>query len=244
MSYSPQLRTGLLLSGNGTGGAYHAGVLRALHEAGVKIDVLGGRGIGTIGAMFAAIDAASKTWEVGGLWHGRPTPVRLYDWRRPLKWAAALVALAAAALAVPLFVLATGLVAYPLSFLAQMIHVDAGYRIADAYSDFVRSSFAPNALPTIVPRLITLFLAGAVGVLAVSAFRTPRQIRLPHRQAGRWWARLIGSPWTPEPGFCTRAHRALAVLSRVDRREGADHGRSQPTLCRTARREPWTAGFP
>ena len=37
--YSPQRRTALLLVGTGTAGAYHAGVLRALHEAGVKIDV-------------------------------------------------------------------------------------------------------------------------------------------------------------------------------------------------------------
>ena len=44
-SYSPQRRTALLLTGTGTAGAYHAGVLRALHEAGVKIDVASGRGI-------------------------------------------------------------------------------------------------------------------------------------------------------------------------------------------------------
>ena len=36
--YSPQRRTALVLTGTGTAGAYHAGVLRALHEAGVKID--------------------------------------------------------------------------------------------------------------------------------------------------------------------------------------------------------------
>ena len=80
MSYSPQLRTAVLLSGNGTGGAYHAGVLRALHEAGVKIDVMSGRGIGVVGALFAAIDAGAKTWEDGGVWRRRPVP-RLYQWR-------------------------------------------------------------------------------------------------------------------------------------------------------------------
>ena len=71
MSYSPHLRTAVLLTGNGTGGAYHAGVLRALHEAGIKIDVMSGRGIGVVGAMFAAIDAAPRTWEDDGAWRRR-----------------------------------------------------------------------------------------------------------------------------------------------------------------------------
>src|SRR5215470_4467783 len=56
-SYSPQLRTALVLSGVGTAGAYHAGVLRALHEAGVKIDVVAGRGIGVVSALFVAVGA-------------------------------------------------------------------------------------------------------------------------------------------------------------------------------------------
>ena len=90
MSYSPQLRTAVLLTGHGTGGAYHAGVLRALHEAGVKIDVMSGRGIGVVGALFSAIDAGVKTWEEGGVWRRRP-PVRMYEWRRPLQLAAMLV---------------------------------------------------------------------------------------------------------------------------------------------------------
>ena len=144
VSYSPHLRTAVLLSGNGTGGAYHAGVLRALHEAGVKIDVMSGRGIGVVGALFAAIDAAPRTWEDGGVWRRRP-PIRAVRWRPALQWAAMLVVLAVAILAVPLLVLATGLVAYPLSFLVQMINVDAGYRLAAAYADLVRYAFAPDA---------------------------------------------------------------------------------------------------
>src|SRR2546425_1118303 len=51
--YSPQRRTALVLTGTGTAGAYHAGVLRALHEAGVKLDIVAGRGIGVVGALVA-----------------------------------------------------------------------------------------------------------------------------------------------------------------------------------------------
>ena len=200
MSYSPQLRTAVLLSGNGTGGAYHAGVLRALHEAGVKIDVMSGRGVGVVGAVFAAIDAAPKTWEDGGVWRRRP-PVRMYRWRPALRWAATLAQLAAAILAMPLLVLATGLVAYPLSFLVQMIDVDAGYRLVTAYADLVRYAFTPGGLPTAVPRLVTLCLAAAFCVLAVSAVRLKADTTKAHRDRGRWWARLIGSPWSAGPGL-------------------------------------------
>jgi predicted acylesterase/phospholipase RssA len=37
--YSPKRRTALVFTGSGTTGAYHAGVLKALDESGVKIDV-------------------------------------------------------------------------------------------------------------------------------------------------------------------------------------------------------------
>jgi hypothetical protein len=197
VSYSPHLRTAVLLSGNGTGGAYHAGVLRALHEAGVKVDVVSGRGIGVVGALFAAIDAAPRTWEDEGVWRRR-SPIALYSWRPPLKSAAMLVVLAVAILAVPLLVLATGLAAYPLSFLIQMINVDAGYRLALAYADLVRYAFGPSLLPTVIPRLITFCLAAAFGVLAVTAVRTRGN---GHRDRGRWWARLIGAPWTCDRGL-------------------------------------------
>ena len=67
-TYSPQRRTALLLTGTGTAGAYHAGVLRALHEAGVKLDITAGRGIGVIGALFAAVDGAQSLWAETGFW--------------------------------------------------------------------------------------------------------------------------------------------------------------------------------
>lgn len=202
MSYSPHLRTAVLLSGNGTGGAYHAGVLRALHEAGVKIDVMSGRGIGVVSALFAAIDAGAKTWEDGGVWRRRPAP-RLYQWRPSLRWAGVLTLAAVAVLAVPLLVLLTALVAYPLSFLVQMISVDAGYGLVTAYADMVRRAFSPAVLPTVIPRLVTLCLATAFIVLAVSAARQRPDVAQGkgNRDRGRWWARIIGAPWSTEPGL-------------------------------------------
>lgn len=199
MSYSPHLRTAVLLSGSGTGGAYHAGVLRALHEAGVKIDVMSGRGVGVVGALFAAIDAASKTWEEGGVWRRRPA-VRLYRWRPALQWAGIFALLAVAVLTFPLLVLATGLVAYPLSFLVQMVNVDSGYRVAAGYSAMIGDAFAPDALPTVIPRLIMLCVAVAFLILAVAAIRS-RRLPVGHRDRGPWWARIVGSPWSAERGL-------------------------------------------
>ena len=78
--YSPHRRTAVVLTGTGTAGAYHAGVLRALHEAGVKVDLMAGRGIGTVGALFGAVDGADQLWERSGLW-AAPGAARLYRWR-------------------------------------------------------------------------------------------------------------------------------------------------------------------
>jgi hypothetical protein len=202
VSYSPHLRTAVLLSGSGTAGAYHAGVLRALHEAGIKLDVMSGRGIGVVGALFAAIDAAPKTWEDNGLWRRRPA-ARLYRWRGSLRAASALLMVAAAILTIPLLVLATGLVVYPLSFLVEMISVDAGHRLATAYAELIARAFGAAALPTLIPRLVTLVLATGAIVLAATAWRSPSRgpRQAGHRTRGRWWTRLVGAPWTAEPGL-------------------------------------------
>src|SRR5258707_13846127 len=100
-SYSPQLRTALVLTGTGTAGAYHAGVLRALHEAGVKIDVVAGRGVGAIGALFAAVDGAQRLWDDRGFWRGQAVR-RMYVWLPALRFAVLCLAAAVLVIAIPL----------------------------------------------------------------------------------------------------------------------------------------------
>jgi hypothetical protein len=77
--YSPSRRTALVLCGTGAHGAYHAGVLRALQEAGVKIDVVAGQGVGAAGAVLAAIDGGSRLWDADGIWRSQK-PNRFYEW--------------------------------------------------------------------------------------------------------------------------------------------------------------------
>ena len=89
-----------MLCGTGAHGAYHAGVLRALQEAGVKIDVMAGQGVGAGAAVLAAIDGAARLWDADGLWRG-PAVSRLYRWKWSLRIAPWLVALLGIACLLP-----------------------------------------------------------------------------------------------------------------------------------------------
>ena len=78
--YSPERRTALVLCGTGAHGAYHAGVLRALQEAGVKIDIVAGHGIGAGAAALAAIGGSARVWEETGIWRSARV-TSLYPWK-------------------------------------------------------------------------------------------------------------------------------------------------------------------
>ena len=79
-AYSPDLRTAVVLTGTGADGAYHAGVLHALQEAGVRVDLLAGHGIGAVGRCSPRSTAAPRLWSpmASG---GRGASCRLYPWR-------------------------------------------------------------------------------------------------------------------------------------------------------------------
>jgi hypothetical protein len=75
--YTPKRRTALVLTGSGSAGAYHAGVLRALDESGIKLDLLVGSGSGVIGAVFGAVAGGAKVYGADGLWEAVPPFFRL-----------------------------------------------------------------------------------------------------------------------------------------------------------------------
>lgn len=192
--YSTRLRTALVLTGSGTAGAYHAGVLRALHEAGVRIDVVAARGIGTAAALFAAVDGGPRLWDRTGLWKdGRLADA--YRWRQPLRVAAWALAAAAALLALPLLLFGLGVVAAMIGVLLSLVSLQtASQAVTSAYARALDALFAPAALPTIVPRLIVFCLLVAVVALAASvasaAWHAPLRRRA--RRASVW--RLFGAP--------------------------------------------------
>jgi len=196
--YSTRLRTALVLTGTGTAGAYHAGVLRALHEAGVRIDLVAGRGIGTLGAMFAAVDGGQRLWSNEGLWKDRAIRAA-YGWRRPLGVAGWAIVAACALLAVPLVLLALGVIVALMGVLLWLVSLTgASAAVTSAYARWLDALFAPTALPTLIPRLIVLALLVAIGALAASfasaMFRAPLRRRVRH---GSFW-RLVGAPLTSE----------------------------------------------
>jgi len=183
-----------VLTGTGTAGAYHAGVLRALHEAGLRIDLVAGRGIGAAGAIFAAVDGGQRLWDKAGLWT-QGGLARAYAWRAPLLVAGWAVVAAAALLTIPLILFALGVVAAVVAVLLSLVSLDsASTAVTSAYAHGLDALFAPGALPTIVPRLIVFCLVIAVGAVAGNAafvaWRAPLHRRA--RRASLW--RLVGAP--------------------------------------------------
>lgn len=189
--YSPRSRTALVLTGTGTAGAYHAGVLRALGEAGVRVDLVAGHGIGVLGAYLAAIDGAGRLWAPDGFWRAPDVPA-FYRWRRALRWLTWTAGAALAVILVPVAVLAVGLGVFGLAFLAGLAGLPVGQRAADVYTGLVRDLFQPGRLPAWVAEAAVLLLALVLILVVVSALR--RMPRGRHRERGRFWWRLVGAP--------------------------------------------------
>jgi len=180
------------LTGSGTAGAYHAGVLCALREAGVKIDLVAGRGIGVVGAMFSAVDGDATLWQAGGVWRSAGTR-RFYGWRPTLKAAGWTLIVALASLLVPLIAVIGAAIVYPIGFVLRVGGLGLGDRLALGYARLVEMIFQANALPLILPRFIMLALLVLLCILAVGEV-IPRVRRRRRRARGVVWWRLLGAP--------------------------------------------------
>ena len=193
-SYSPRLRTAVLLCGAGTAGAYQAGVLRALTEAGVKIDLLAGHGAGVMNALCSAIDGGATLWDPAGLW----TSGRLrqaYGWRPALRTAGLGFLIALLILLSPLLVLMLAALAYAASVVAALVNFPTiSAWLVELYRRSIEMLFSPPVLPTAMPRAVVLALLVVVGVLVTAAVRTAREERVRRRMRGAFWWQLLGSP--------------------------------------------------
>ena len=187
------MRTALVLTGTGTAGAYHAGVLRALHEAGVKVDLVAGRGIGAVGAAFAAVDGAAQLWEPSGLWNATRA-TRLYRWRPTLRAAAWILGVALGALVLPLGVVVLAALVYPLAYLFGVVGLAGGDWLTTEFGRLVEWVFAPAVLPVWLPRLIVVALVLLLGVLVSAAGLAWMRARAQRRTRGALWWVLLGSP--------------------------------------------------
>jgi hypothetical protein len=137
--YSPDRRTALLFCGTGAHGAYQAGVLRALQEAGVKIDIVAGHGMGAATAALAAIDGGARLWDADGVWRS-PRIAALYQWKWPLRAAGWLLLPLAAALFAPIVFAFAGVplpAPVPISatvLAAAIVLVLVGHLVAEHYT--------------------------------------------------------------------------------------------------------------
>ncbi len=152
------------------------------------------RGIGAIGALFAAVDGAQRLWDDKGFWRSRRVAA-FYPWRSALRLVGAAAGCAVLLVAVPLAVVAAGFVVFPIDFVLKLVGVSAASAPATAYSALVGRAFAPSALPTWLPRLAVLALSIALAVAAGAAWveRETRQAR-----GAAWW-RLLRGPLSEAP---------------------------------------------
>ena len=127
-------------------------MLRALHEAGVKLDVVAGRGMGVVSALFAAIDGGQSLWSEKGFWQA-PGVRGLYGWRPALKivfWAGALSVFIVVA---PLAAVAVSAIVFPIDFVARMLGLGGTVGLVGAYMRVTQLVFSPDGFPTWLPGL-------------------------------------------------------------------------------------------
>ncbi len=95
-------RTAVVFTGSGASGAYHAGVLKALDEAGVRIDLMVGSGVGVLAAAFGAAGSGSVLYGEKGLWR-EITSRRVFRLRSTFRVLRSLGIVALSAFLVPAF---------------------------------------------------------------------------------------------------------------------------------------------
>jgi hypothetical protein len=211
--YSTRLRTALVLTGSGTNAAYQAGVLRALHEAGVKLDLVAGRGVGVVGALFAAVDGSARLWEADGVWRA-PDARRFYSWREPLRVAAWVLVAAGAVLAVPLVLLALAVALAIVGLLLTLVGLSgAATAVTSGYARWIEAWFSPPALPTIIPRLALFAILAALVTLTVGALGGIGSKRARRRSRQGLAGRVFQGPISPA-GVANRCAAELWNLIR------------------------------
>ena len=110
--FSARRRTAVILTGEGASAAYLAGVLKALLAAGVRADLLMGRGIGALIAAFAAAGTEQRLYGEDGLFESFESR-RPFELRVLTRVALALVGVAFVAFLAPLVLALVSLVAMP-----------------------------------------------------------------------------------------------------------------------------------
>jgi len=171
--YSPKRRTALVLAGTGAAGAYHAGVLKALDESGVKVDLVVGSGAGAVAAAFAAVAGGEKLYGAGGFWPGANWAT-LYRIKPALRVAALLAGMALGVLLLPvLLALVAGLL-FPFYLLADLVAPVVTARVVAAL--WVLPAFLRLPYLTALSVPVFILALSALGMLGVAWLRHRRRL--------------------------------------------------------------------
>lgn len=160
----------------------------------MRVDLVAGRGMGAVTAMFAAVDAAGQLWEPAGAWCGRPGPGGLYSWRQPWRVLAAAIIASVCLLALPLAALLLLAVVYPIGLAVTLASPATGGALIQRWYAATAFVVGPSVLASLVPRLVTLtFLVAVVTALALYLRAKVRAGTTRHARGALWW-RALGAP--------------------------------------------------
>ena len=156
--FSPRRRTAAILIGEGTGSAYLAGVMKALHDAGVRVDVVLGKGAGALVAALFAIDADSRLGGDDGLFAQVGQVGKRRVWRlQPLyKVTLACLALSFAAFLSPVLVGLIALAMLPFAALGRLVTESSAAEPAPTWFGYLLEAGEPFYLRAMVVPLIVL----------------------------------------------------------------------------------------
>ncbi len=155
--FSPRRRTAVVLVGEGTGAAYLVGAMRALDAAGIRIDVVLGRGAGALVAAFAGLNAEDKIDGEGGLLDAAAR-VRPYRIAPLYRFAALCLATSFAFFAAPALLGLISVVVLPVQALIRGLFPAASASSPSWLSGAV-SAVEPYYLAAVALPVILLFLA-------------------------------------------------------------------------------------
>ncbi len=200
--FSHHRRTTVILSGEGTASAYLAGALRALTDAGVRIDCLVGVGAGSLVAAMAAIDSGSRLAGKEGFFAHMEAD-RPWRYRRLYFLSLVLLAACFAVFASPVLFGAAALLSVPLVALTRFLSEQPAEGVVAPWLGRFVAAAEPFYLRALVVPLIAL-CALWLGWLVMNALKSRRAPRLPAPfELGRLERWLTTSLWKAVRGTST-----------------------------------------
>jgi hypothetical protein len=201
--YSPTRRTAVILVGEGTSTAYLAGALKGLDEAGVRFDLLLGKGGGALVAALGAVSSGEQLYGPQGLF-SEPGAGRPWRWRAPYLVAGLCLLATFAVFVSPALVSMLRLVVQPPLAAARIVAPGVVERLVS----WVQSLAGPwaGASEPLYLRAMAFPLAVLFAYLVVF-FLVPALLR--GRTEGGRWAHVLGEGLLDLSPLAARLERRL-----------------------------------